>query len=137
MKCKIQEDSRFKINVSPFDPTLLKSDVSSIEDALNKTQSLIKEKKIDEGKALEVFINLVMSKGVVNNFLSNMAELVGPSIAKGYELKELYIDLPLKKDIFDGIEVMMGPKTSDEDKKQVEEMLKGIPNYQLCDSSLK
>lgn len=137
LKWREQEESRFKINVTPFDTTQLKPDFGGLTDAVVETLSLIEKKKIEETNALEVFIDKVMNKGVVSNFLCDMADLIGPSIAKEYKLKETFIDMPLKKGVFDGIEVIMGPQTSDEDKKRVEEMLKDYANYHLYDSTLK
>lgn len=134
---KIQEESRFKINVCPFDPSKIKTDFDRLVAALTETASLLKEKKIEELNAFEIFINKVLNKGIVNNFLCDMASQIGPSIGNQYELEETSIFLPLKDGVLDGLEVMMGPQTSDKDKKRVEEMLMDIPNHHLCDSCLK
>ena len=132
-----QKESRFKINVAPFDATRLKLDFSGISDAAIDTLSLIEEKKVNVNDAVEVFISMVLKRGLLNNYMCEMARLIGPSIANGYEIKEKYIDMPLKNEVLNQIEVMMGPHTTAEDMRRVEELLNGFPNHSLIDSKLK
>ncbi len=132
----IQEESRFKINVCPFDPSRLRPDFSGFVEAITDTLSLVRDKKIEESKALEFFISKVINKGILNNFLCDMASQIGPSIGNQYELKEKSIYLPLKDGVLDNIEVMMGPQTTKKDIDRVEELLKGIPNHKIVFSQL-
>ena len=136
-KWREQKESRFKINVAPFDATRLRLDFSGFSDAAKDTLSLIEDKKVNVNDALEVFVNMVLKRGLLNNFMCDMARLIGPSIANGYELKEKYIDMPLKNGILNQIEVMMGPQTTAEDRRRVEELLKDFPRHSLIDSKLK
>lgn len=46
-------------------------------------------------------------------------------------------DIPLKPEILDNIEVMLGPCTSEGEKAIVEALLKGFKNYKIKDSLFK
>lgn len=49
-----------------------------------------------------------------------------------------YIDLPLKEDAFDDVEILISPFTDDEGKKEIEELVKSyIPNAILKESKMQ
>ena len=54
----------------------------------------------------------------------------------GYKIEKTYYDMPLRADALNGIEVMMGARTTGNDRKAIEKMLKGIPEHQIINSKL-
>ena len=59
------------------------------------------------------------------------------SLKENYPLSFTFRDIPLKPEILDNIEVMLGPCTSEGEKAIVEALLKGFKNYKIKDSLFK
>lgn len=59
------------------------------------------------------------------------------SLKENYPLSFIFRDIPLKPEILDNIEVMLGPCTSEGEKAIVEALLKGFKNYKIKDSLFK
>lgn len=58
------------------------------------------------------------------------------AIKENKPLKTPYIDYPLNPDKLNLIEVMMGPQTSEQDRRKVEELLKDYPQSTILQSNL-
>ncbi len=79
---------------------------------------------------------MMRNRGILNSILSDMLLPTIPAMLQEHEIKEDYYDMPLKVDALNGIEVMMGAKTTEEDREIVERMLNGIPEYHIVESKL-
>ena len=64
-----------------------------------------------------------------------LVESMGPSIAQSKPIKKTYVDMPLKPEKLENIEIMMGPLTSEADRIIVEALLMPYPNATVKDSA--
>lgn len=71
------------------------------------------------------------------NLLCAFLEAIGPSLAVNTSINFTYIDIPLRENILDDIEVMMGPMTTDGEKIIVEHLLAKFNHATVVDSYFK
>ena len=136
LKWKVQNESRYKLTLLPKPPKQNNVTCKALLEVLNDVSSLVEDKKIAPSKADKEFIKMMKNRGIINSILNDMLLPAIPTMLQGYEMKECYYDMPMKADALNGIEVMMGPKTIEEDRKTVERILNGIPEYHIIESKL-
>lgn len=59
------------------------------------------------------------------------------SLAQNYKVHTEYVDLPIRLDALNNIEIMLGPTTSLADKIIVEALLRDFSNTKIIDSYFK
>lgn len=74
--------------------------------------------------------------GERENLISDLFRLsaLGPSLGRNYPIKTQYIDMPIRPEVLDKIEVMLGPQTSLGEKTIVKMLLKEYPQSTILES---
>lgn len=114
---EIQQESRFKINVFPFD-----------------FRYVIEEVKKNHSHCE---VDKLISKENIGSIMFGMIKSTVPSMALNKPVSLEYIDRPLDLDKLNHIEVMLGPLTTEADRIIVDSLLKSFPNHVLIDSTFK
>ena len=81
---------------------------------------------IDTNKILDIF-----------NSLMHIMATIPKSLAQNYKVHTEYVDLPIRLDALNNIEIMLGPTTSLADKIIVEALLRDFSNTKIIDSYFK
>lgn len=72
--------------------------------------------------------------GNSNHYLFDPMSAMGPSLGINYPIKTKYIDIPIKPEVLNNIEVMLGPQTSLGEKTIVKILLKEYPQSSILKS---
>ena len=69
--------------------------------------------------------------------LMHLMDIIAKSLTQNYKVHTEYVDLPMKLEVLNNIEIMLGPTTSLADKIIVEALLRDFSNTKIIDSYFK
>ena len=69
--------------------------------------------------------------------LMHLMDIIAKSLTQNYKVHTEYVDLPMKLEVLNNIEIMLGPTTSLADKIIVETLLRDFSNTKIIDSYFK
>lgn len=71
------------------------------------------------------------------NSLMHLMDVITKSLAQNYKVHTEYVDLPMKLEALNNIEIMLGPTTSLADKIIIDALLRDFSNTKIIDSYFK